>query len=179
MSDRYTEGGFWDPKTKPQAADLGPSGEAPREAGTPLGDLNLAAAKFNSFPPREELKELGKSLITEIAALREKYFALLNAVENKYAGESRHETALRFIRQAGLAAPKPKAEGYKSKSNPGEPSPAEGSNPANPMSDDVRTGLRLILRSYIYTNHGVIGATKEWIEEQLAAPPGVQQGEAT
>lgn len=38
------------------------------------------------------------------------------------------------------------------------------------MPQDVRDGLHLILRAYIYTNYGVIGAAKAWIESALSAP---------
>lgn len=54
-----------------------------------------------------------------------------------------------------------------------DPAPAvQGAPTEAGMSHEVRDGLRLILRSYIYTNHGAIGAAKEWIESILSAQRG-------
>lgn len=36
------------------------------------------------------------------------------------------------------------------------------------LSDEVKAGLRLIRRSYIYTNFGPIGAAQDWIEKVLS-----------
>lgn len=41
--------------------------------------------------------------------LYEKYFALLYAVGHKYPGESRHETALRYIKAAEMSSDEGKA----------------------------------------------------------------------
>jgi len=37
---------------------------------------------------------------TKLLKIKHLYYELINAVENKYSNETRHETALRFIEQA-------------------------------------------------------------------------------
>ena len=46
---------------------------------------------------RDDIKSL---LHTHSLATEEKYYELLHAVESKFDGETRHETALRYIKQA-------------------------------------------------------------------------------
>ena len=46
------------------------------------------------------LRQTLQTLTNQIERAREKYNELIMAVESKYEGESRHETALRYIKEA-------------------------------------------------------------------------------
>ncbi len=43
--------------------------------------------------------EIQESEFEELETIRENYYELIMAVENKYPGETRHQTALRLIKE--------------------------------------------------------------------------------
>ena len=57
-------------------------------------------APQNKFYPKERKEKFKLDLDKIIEEAKAKYTELLMAVENKYPNESRHDTALRFIREA-------------------------------------------------------------------------------
>lgn len=65
---------------------------APEEAAS----LRQRDEFYNQFPANEIIDRLQK----ELSALKEMYHELIMVVGNKYPGETRHQTALRYIRQA-------------------------------------------------------------------------------
>ena len=89
-----------------------PDGPAGRDDPTPIESASLTAAPVPAVPsPRE-------ATLPDAAGERERlYEELLFAVGNKYPNETRHQTALRYIRQAeephGAADAAMTAEGSK------------------------------------------------------------------
>lgn len=62
---------------------------------------------------REEVKDARSKVATaaaEIGMLQSSYNELIMAVENKYDGETRHQTALRFIRDSQKSSEEPAKE---------------------------------------------------------------------
>lgn len=68
-----------------------------------MTDTNKAKirAAYESIPYTRTLSEV----LAELEDVRAKYFELLYAVSNKYEGESRHATALRYIQEHEQQAP--------------------------------------------------------------------------
>lgn len=49
---------------------------------------------------KEEIVLIGEATPENIVPILQNYYELIYAVENKYPGETRHETALRYILEA-------------------------------------------------------------------------------
>lgn len=60
----------------------------------------LRAENLNLTKERDELKKSANNIAKMLEEYKAKYNELLYAVANKYEGESRHETALRYIKEA-------------------------------------------------------------------------------
>jgi len=58
---------------------------------------------IDSDEARKTMKELGPPPLPDPDDISDMYFELIYAVGNKHPGETRHQTALRYIRQAEMA----------------------------------------------------------------------------
>lgn len=108
-ADGYATGAIMYAPSLPEGQhDLWP---IPVEAETELASLRARIAELEAReqwyiarlesggPGLDGYRELGDKC-AELEAERDRYYELLYAVEKKHPGETRHETALRYIREA-------------------------------------------------------------------------------
>jgi hypothetical protein len=81
--------------------------------GVSVADSHLSVPQWLQHAQEEALDlavylERVRSGLAEQESLRDKYNQLLFAVTNKHEGETRHETALRYIRQVEQGSSDPK-----------------------------------------------------------------------
>jgi len=100
---RHPDGSSTDYGLKPYVIEIGEGGiDSAKNIDVDIHNLKYIAEHYNEVNARE-IKRVAVSAAARIEALidiKKRYLELIYAVANKYPGETRYETALRYIRQA-------------------------------------------------------------------------------